>query len=69
MYFEWIKGVIYWAKQTWEGWLSLRWFWTKNSSTQTQSWESCFPAKEEHWGCLYREAGLADRPGWSLAPP
>jgi hypothetical protein len=50
MDFEWIKGVICWAKQTWEGWLSLRWFWTKNSSTQTESWESCLPAKEEHRG-------------------
>jgi hypothetical protein len=29
MDFKWIKGVISWAKQTWEGWLSLRWFWTK----------------------------------------
>jgi hypothetical protein len=63
MDFEWIKGVIFWAKQTWEGWLSLRWFWTKTSSTQTERWESFLPAKEEH-----REF-LADRPGWPRAPP
>jgi hypothetical protein len=30
MDFEWIKGVICSSKQTWEGWLSLRWFWTTN---------------------------------------
>jgi hypothetical protein len=71
MGFEWIKGVICWAKQTWEGWLSLRWFWTKTLSTQTESWESCLLAKEEHRGCLYRGGwpAWADRPGVPLALP
>jgi hypothetical protein len=27
---KWIKGCNLLSKQTWEGWLSLRWFWTKN---------------------------------------
>jgi hypothetical protein len=31
-----------------EGWLSLRWFWTTNLSTQTKSWMSDSPV---HW-CL-----------------
>jgi hypothetical protein len=71
MDFEWIKGVICCAKQTWEGWLSLRWFWTKTSSTQTERWKSCLPAKEEHQGCIYRggRPAWADRPGWPRAPP
>jgi hypothetical protein len=61
MDFEWIKGVICWAKQTWEGWLSLRWLWITNLSTQTERWESCLLAKEEHWGCLYR----GGQPAWA----
>jgi hypothetical protein len=50
MDFEWIKGVICLSKQTWEGWLSLRWFWTKTSSTRTKSWTSDLPKKGEHQG-------------------
>jgi hypothetical protein len=73
MDFEWIKGVICWAKQSWEGWLSLRWFWTKTLSTQIESWESCLPAKEEHRGrgCLNRggRPAWADRPRVPLALP
>jgi hypothetical protein len=30
MDFEWIKDVIFLGKPTWEGWLSLRRFWTEN---------------------------------------
>jgi hypothetical protein len=52
MDFEWIKGVICWAKQTWEGCLSLRWFWTTNSRTQTESWMNYLLAEEEHRGVL-----------------
>jgi hypothetical protein len=60
MDFEWIKGVICWAKQTWKGWLSLRWFWTKTLSTQTESWRvACFP-KKSIGGAYIGEAG---RPG------
>jgi hypothetical protein len=63
--------MICWAKQTLEGWLSLRWFWTTNSSTQTESWVSCLPAKEEHRGCLNRggRPAWADRPMLPLTPP
>jgi hypothetical protein len=50
-----------WAKLTWEGWLSLRRFWTKNSSTQTKRWESCLPAEDEHQGVHF--IGEAGRPG------
>jgi hypothetical protein len=60
MDFEWIKGVIMLAKPTWAGWLSLRRFWTKNSSTQKQRGMSCLPAKDEHQGCFYRRG----RPAW-----
>jgi hypothetical protein len=65
MYFEWIKDVICWAKQTWEGCLSLRWFWTTKLSTQTEIWMSCLPAEEEHQGRLNmgRPASLG-RPAW-----
>jgi hypothetical protein len=70
MDFEWIKDVICWAKQTWEGWLSLGWFWTTNSSTQTESWMSYLPVEEEHRGCLNRgrPAGLG-RPAWVASCP
>jgi hypothetical protein len=60
-----------WAKLTWEGWLSLRRFWTKNSSTQTESWESCLPAEDEHRGVHF--IGVVGRPGptglGGLLPP
>jgi hypothetical protein len=67
MDFEWIKDVTYWAKQTWEGWLSLRWFWTKTLSTQTERWESCLPPEDEHRGVHF--IGEADRPRWPRASP
>jgi hypothetical protein len=73
MDFEWIKDVICLAKQTWEGWLNLRWFCTTNSSTQTESWMSCLPAEEEHQGCLIGGGGWPGPTGLgglvpSLAP-
>jgi hypothetical protein len=72
MDFEWIKGVICGAKQTWEGWLSLRWFWTKTSSTQIETGRSCLPAEDEHRGVHF--IGEAGRPGptglgWPRASP
>jgi hypothetical protein len=67
---EWIKDVICWAKQNWQGWLSLRWFWTKTPSTQTKSRMSYLPAEDEHHGCFCR----GGRPAWltslgGLVPP
>jgi hypothetical protein len=50
-----------WAKLTWEGWLSLKQFWTKNSSTQTETWENCLLAENEHRGVHF--IGEAGRPG------
>jgi hypothetical protein len=48
-------------EQTQDGWLSLRWFWTTNLSTRTESWMGDLPAEGEHRGCLNR--GEAGRPG------
>jgi hypothetical protein len=71
MDFKWIKGVILLSKQTWEGWLSLRWFWTKTSSTQIERLENCLPAEDEHRGVYF--IGEAGRPGptglGGLVPP
>jgi hypothetical protein len=50
-----------WMKQTLDGWLSLRWFWTTNLSTRTESWIEDLPTEEEHHGALNR--GEADRLG------
>jgi hypothetical protein len=52
MDFEWIKGVNCLSKQTWEGWLSLWWFWTKNLNTQIMRGKSYLPAEDEHQGCF-----------------
>jgi hypothetical protein len=59
------------SKQTWDGWLSLWWFWTKNLSTQTGEGKSCVPAKDEHQGCFYRggRPAWADHPGWLPCSP
>jgi hypothetical protein len=67
MDFEWIKGVNYLSKQTWEGWLSLWWFWTKN-------FEHTNREREELLACWRRALGVtfigeADRPGWPRASP
>jgi hypothetical protein len=60
-----------WARfcnvNTWEGWLSLKRFWTKNLSRQTERGESCLPAEGEHWGVHF--IGEAGRPGWPRASP
>jgi hypothetical protein len=48
MDFECIKGVICWENKLGKVVLDYKFEHTNREL------ESCLPAKEEHWGCLYR---------------
>jgi hypothetical protein len=67
MDFEWIKGVNCLSKQTWEGWLSLWWFWTENFEHTNRGREELLACWRRVPGGAY--IGEAGRPRWPRASP
>jgi hypothetical protein len=61
MDFKWIKGVNCLSKQTWEGWLSLWWFWTENFEHTNKGREELLACRRRAPGGAY--IGEAGRPG------
>jgi hypothetical protein len=72
MDFEWIKGVNYLSKQTWEGWISLRWLCTENLKHTNRGREELLACRRWAPGgaiCRGGQPAWADRPGWLRASP